>query len=252
MKKILAFAKEYAGVLAVIISIISVFYTYTENKRLLETKFSVNCNLVHNGSISVIEHRNEIAVQFQTKCYVRNIGLRRADIVDARTALMYNGENSYISIDRPEWWESVSDLKINGNEFNSSFKIEPGSQATVDLKLNYLIDSSEMGKRVENIIRTCGIDKISSKISLEKCLRQDNISWTDYINSERNTWASFNGIGGSFQLSDGSFIIDEVSFKYDWLWSWKKEYNSLSDIPNLPKYMEEYFYRYLDDKRTGR
>mgnify|MGYP003595092409 CR=1 FL=1 len=43
--------------------------------------------------------------------------------------------------------------------------------------------------------------------------------------------------------------MNEVSFKYGWLWSWKKEYTSLSDIPNLPKYMEEDFYRYLDERK---
>ena len=102
---------------------------------------------------------------------------------------------------------------------------------------------------MQTIIRTCGIDKITSQISLSECLLKEEILWTDYIKSTRNTESLFNGIGGSFQLSDGSFIMNEVSFKYGWLWSWKKEYTSLSDIPNLPKYMEEDFYRYLDERK---
>lgn len=70
-------------------------------------------------------------------------------------------------------------------------------------------------------------------------LVKKDIFWTDYIKDNL-----FNGIGASFLLSDGSFVMDEIHFKYGWLWRFGN-----NDIKNTPNYMNDELKRFkFNDK----
>lgn len=156
------------SILALVVSIISLYFSYFINTK---TKVSVKCHLVSDGEYKVKKNKTRIFISFPTKCHVKNIGFRRVDIVEVRTAHTLDGkyETFPLNNSEPKDWELVDNLKINGNELKKPTTIEVGSQAIVELNLNYPIISSNLGNIIKQQIEDCGINNIKSRNDLESC-----------------------------------------------------------------------------------
>jgi hypothetical protein len=231
MKKTTTFFKEHVALLAAIVallsfivSLLSLLYTYRVDKEKSRALFSATCYLVPEGKVTIDLNQPWPIVNFEATCAIRNLGHRPAGIVGVRNALVYNGKLSMMTTAPYEgWWETVKNVTVNGSRFQTPVKVEPGSQASVDLMLGIPVGptatTSDSGNRFVNAIKDCGRQgKVKSQASLCVCLHEHGILWTDYLRNGGSVEAIFNGIAGLFFLSDGSYVFGEAEFRYGWPW----------------------------------
>ena len=132
-------------------------------------------------------------------------------------------------------------MKVNGSLFQTPVKVEAGSQAAVDMMVRIPIGPTATKADIGNIfvdtIKDCGNrGKVKNQASLSVCLQERGILWTDYLRKGGSVEAIFNGVGGLFLLSDGSYVLGEAEFRIGWPWNCSDGVEE-----HLPHYMRGLF-----------
>ena len=193
----------------------------------------------------VAQEKDTVSVGFDVKCAVRNLGNRSADLVDARTALLFDGKLPYTPDPTPRAYEAAGVVLVNGEKFDRPVTIQPGSQANVEMRVQFPFHREPAPRLYEALLACDRNGALRSASTLEGCLRNAGTGWTNYLRGAmREGWEfedSFaSGIGGLFMLSSGTFVVGEVSFLYGFSWTCEKP-----GLGPLPRYFSEFDKRLL-------
>jgi len=239
LQRIAAWANSHSWLWGLIWAVISLLVVQFQLWRQSQTVFGAECSMAQGQPASLVsETTNSVSIALGVKCAVRNLGNRAADLVDARTALLFDGVLAYTPEPTPREYEAAGVVIVNDERFTRPVTIQPGSQANVEMRVQFPFHREPAPKLFDALIACDRSGLLKTAVALDACLRNAGSGWTDYLRGDMRSGYVFidsfgHGLGGLFMLSSGTFVTAEVPFLAGFGWTCNKP-----GLMPLPPYVD--------------